>query len=133
MAFASPKRVLEESKKIPSEAISNYLFRNLGDLNFEDISSDAGIDQPSFSNGMAYGDLDNDGDLDIVINNIDQEAFVYENTTAQVGDTHYLKVKLRGDSGNLNGIGSKLNFSQLLSHVLIQSHSSINTCYSLNG
>ncbi|WP_242158029.1 VCBS repeat-containing protein [Aestuariivivens sediminis] len=108
MAFASPKRVLEESKKIPSEAISNYLFRNKGDLNFEDISSNAGIDQPSFSNGMAYGDLDNDGDLDIVINNIDQEAFVYENTTAQVGGSNYLKVKLKGDSGNLNGIGSRI-------------------------
>lgn len=108
LAFASPKRKLEESKKIPSEPIANYLFRNKGDLNFEDISYASGIDQPSFSNGMAYGDLDNDGDLDVIINNIDQEAFFYENTSAAKEHANYLKIKLKGEGNNVNGIGARL-------------------------
>ncbi len=106
--FATPKRKLEESKKIPSEPISNYLFQNNGDLNFEDISQTSGIDQPSFSNGMAYGDLDNDGDLDVIINNIDQEAFVYENNASGLEGSNYLKIKLKGQKGNTDGIGSRL-------------------------
>ena len=108
LAFASPKMVLAESQKIPSQAISNYLYKNNGNLNFEDISSSAGIAQPSFSNGMSYGDLDNDGDLDIVINNINKEAFVYENTVSENKNSNYLKIKLQGESKNLNGIGSRV-------------------------
>ena len=108
LAFASPKFLLEESKKIPSQPIANYLFRNKGDLNFEDISTPAGIAEPSFSNGMAYGDLDNDGDLDIVINNIDREAFIYENTSSEKENSNYLKVKIQGEGNNLNGIGSRI-------------------------
>ena len=106
--FSSPKRKLEESKKIPSEPIANYLFQNNGDLNFEDISQTSGIDEPSFSNGMAYGDLDNDGDLDVVINNIDQEAFIYKNNTSELEDSNYIKIKLKGGQNNLDGIGSRI-------------------------
>ncbi|MEP5338355.1 MAG: VCBS repeat-containing protein [Algibacter sp.] len=108
LAFASPKYLLEESKKIPSRPIANYLYKNKGNLKFEDISSSGGIAEPSFSNGMAYGDLDNDGDLDIVINNIDKEAFIYENTSSEKENRNHLKVKLHGHSGNLNGIGARL-------------------------
>lgn len=108
LAFASPKVLLDESKKIPSQPIANYLFKNKGNLKFEDISHSGGIAQPSFSNGMAYGDLDNDGDLDIVINNIDQESFVYENTTSERENNNYLKVHLQGGSSNLDGIGSRI-------------------------
>lgn len=107
LSFASPKMILEESKKIPSQPIANYLYKNKGDLNFEDISNASGIDQPSFSNGMAYGDLDNDGDLDVVINNIDQEAFIYENSSSN-NTNNYIKIKLKGDAANLNGIGSRV-------------------------
>ena len=108
LAFGSPKLLLEESKKIPSQPIANYLFKNKGELNFEDISSTGGITDPSFSNGMTYGDLDNDGDLDLVINNIDQEAFVYENTSTGTAQNNYLKIKLQGERNNLNGIGSRV-------------------------
>lgn len=108
LAFASPKYLLEESKKIPSQPISNYLFKNKGDLKFEDISNSGGVSELSFSNGMSYGDLDNDGDLDMVINNIGQEAFVYENTSAGKKQRNYLKIKLQGDPKNLNGIGSRI-------------------------
>lgn len=108
LAFASAKMKLEESQKIPSQPIANYLFQNNGSLNFEDISNKSGINQPSFSNGMAYGDLDNDGDLDVIINNIDQKAFVYENSTSKRGDANYIKIKLKGEKGNINGIGSRI-------------------------
>ena len=116
LSFASPKRVLEESKKIPSQPIANYLYKNQGDLNFKDISIQAGVHQPSFSNGMAYGDLDNDGDLDIVINNIDQKAFIYENTSSGKAHSNYLKIKLQGDATNLNGIGSRIKTITKSSH-----------------
>lgn len=108
LAFASPEYLLEESKKIPSQPIANYLFKNNGDLKFEDISNSAGVDQLGFSNGMAYGDLDNDGDLDLVINNIDQEAFVYENTVSGNENSNYLKIKLQGEPANSSGIGSRI-------------------------
>lgn len=106
--FATPKRKLEESKKIPSKPIVNYLYKNEGDLNFQDVSESSGIDQPSFSNGMAYGDLDNDGDLEVVINNIDQKAFIYKNNTSDLGNSTYVKIKLTGNEGNVNGIGSRI-------------------------
>lgn len=111
LAYATPKRVLEETQKIPSQPIPNYLYKNNGSLNFEDISSSSGIDKPSFSNGMSYGDLDNDGDLDIVINNIDQEAFVYENTVSENENNNYLKIQLKGEPKNSNGIGSRIKIS----------------------
>ncbi|MBO0323633.1 VCBS repeat-containing protein [Muricauda sp. CAU 1633] len=108
LAFTTPKRVLEESQKIPSQAIPNYLYKNKGDLSFEDISSSSGIGQPSFSNGMSYGDLDNDGDLDVVINNIDQTAFIYENTASDNENNNYVKIKLQGGPTNPSAIGSRI-------------------------
>jgi len=108
LAFASPEMILEESKKMPSQAIPNYLYKNQGDLNFKDISTEAGVDTPSFSNGMAYGDLDNDGDLDLVINNIDQEAFIYENQSIKDTNHGYLAIELKGQKTNPNGLGSRI-------------------------
>jgi hypothetical protein len=85
--------------------VSDYVFRNEGDLKFTNVSSLWGLTDPGFSNGAAVGDLDNDGDLDLVINNIDDPAFIYENTTAA---KNYLKVKLDGPRGNGNGLGAKV-------------------------
>jgi hypothetical protein len=84
--------------------VKSYLFRNGGDLKFNNVSDSWGIESPAFSNGAAVGDLDNDGDLDLVVNNIDDEAFVYENTST----SSYLKVKLTGPAGNSVGIGAKV-------------------------
>ena len=81
---------------LPSEKLANILFENNGTLKFNDVTSYSDLNQPSFSNGAAYADLDNDGDLDLVINNIDQEAFLFKNNTIEKNNGNYLKVKLNG-------------------------------------
>jgi hypothetical protein len=91
--------------------LPNYLFLNKQDLGFEDISEAAGINEPSMSNGAAYADLDNDGDLDLIVNNINSNAFVFINNTNQKGKTskvHFLSLALDGDSLNRDGFGSKV-------------------------
>ncbi|HEY9008922.1 MAG TPA: VCBS repeat-containing protein [Ohtaekwangia sp.] len=88
----------------------NGIFRNNGDLTFTDQAAAWGMNQPSYSNGAAYADFDNDGDLDLVTNNINDKAFVYQNTiTNDENKTgHYLRIKLQGHRGNLNGLGTKV-------------------------
>ena len=95
--------LLELSKNAPSQPISNYAFRNNGNYKFDKVTKDWGFDEPSFSNGMAYGDLDNDGDLDVVTNNMESEAFVYENKATG----NFLKLKFEGSSLNPFGFGAK--------------------------
>ncbi|WP_299520440.1 VCBS repeat-containing protein [Winogradskyella sp.] len=97
------EELFEYSKKTPSHPISNYAFQNKGNLKFEKVSKEWGFDTPSFSNGMAYGDLDNDGDLDIITNNIDAPAFVYENKATG----NFLKINAEGSEKNRFGIGAK--------------------------
>ena len=95
--------LFELSKNTPSQPLSNYVFRNKGNLQFEKVAKDWGFNTPSFSNGMAYGDLDNDGDLDVVTNNIDAKAFVYRNKATG----NFLKIKLKGSKKNKFGLGAK--------------------------
>ena len=92
---------------MPSNAVPNAIFRNLGNFNFENKSKDWGLNLPSFSNGSAYGDLDNDGDLDIVVNNVNMPSFIYENKTDTL--THRsITLKLSQKGKNPNGIGTKI-------------------------
>ena len=96
---------------IPIIKISNYAYRNRGDLTFEDQTAEWGMYRPSFSNGAAYADLDNDGDLDVVVNNINDSAFVYENRLyerAEAESPHYLRAKLVGSPANPSGVGTKV-------------------------
>ena len=106
----SPMMLLDA---IPSVKIANYAFKNMGGLQFENVTKDWGMDTPSFSNGAAYADLDNDGDLDYVINNINDSASVYRNNSIQLkpDESHYLRVKLNGLQDNINGIGAFVEIS----------------------
>ena len=99
---------LETIKALEDIAYRDYVFENNGDLTFTDRSYDWGIRRPGYSNGAAYVDLDNDGDLELVVNNINDEAHIYENRSSQLLHRHFLKIKLNGSSANRNGIGAKL-------------------------
>ncbi len=94
--------------QMPRIKVANYAFRNKGNLKFENVSSQWGISEPSFSNGAVYVDLDNDGDLDYVVNNVNEKAFLYENTLNSKKNTgaNYLQIKFNGGEKNKNGLGA---------------------------
>src|SRR5665213_2058452 len=103
--IASKKTILDQ---IPVVKIPNYAFKNDGDLHFNDVTKDWGLDVPTFSNGAAYADLDNDGDMDMVINNINDEVLIYKNTAREKNKTNsrYLNIQFKGQPANINGIGA---------------------------
>lgn len=111
MKYDMSERELAYIKKMPQIKLPNYVYRNNGDSTFSDQSGPWGIEQASYSNGAAYADLDNDGDLDLVVNNLEDEALVYENTTLStkgIQSTNFLQVTLEGKNGNIKGLGSKV-------------------------
>jgi hypothetical protein len=96
-------------RNLPNVKIPNYAGRNKGNLQFEPIAAAWGLNQSSYSNGSAYADLDNDGDLDLVVNNTNQEAFIYENHASEQSGRHYLKLRLIGTDLNRQAIGAKVS------------------------
>ncbi len=94
---------------MPSTKLQHYAFRNNGDLTFSDETANWGLDKPSFGSGAAYVDLDGDGALDLVVNNVNDTAFVYRNNARSLRkENHYLQVMLEGDGGNRFGVGAKV-------------------------
>lgn len=105
MALSGDKKnIFQIIEKMPSVPLENAAFINKGDLNFEYASHQIGLRHKSFSNGAAYADLDNDGDLDLVVNNLNSECFIYRNNTQEKG----IRIKLKGSKTNTMGIGAKL-------------------------
>lgn len=100
------RTVIDMFNSVP---LQNYLYDDAGELLFHNAASEWGLPEESFSNGAAYGDLDNDGDLDLVINNLEEEAFIYRNNSA-AGTS--LRLRLRGPQGNAFGIGAKVTLEQ---------------------
>ncbi|MDH3291951.1 MAG: VCBS repeat-containing protein [Gemmatimonadota bacterium] len=102
------QRALEMLDELHSYDVSNYVFRNEGDLTFSNKTNAWGMHHPGFSYGAAYADLDGDGSLDFVINNIDAPASIYHNVRPTGDTNHYLQITLAGESPNRRGLGSKL-------------------------
>jgi len=98
--------LVEKSDMIPSEKIDNFMFKNINGYEFKKVNKEWGISHLGFSNGVAYVDLDNDGDLELIVNNIDEEASIYENRSSS--SNNYLKFKVKGSQFNKNGLGTKV-------------------------
>jgi hypothetical protein len=94
---------------IPSVKLPSYAYKNMGNYRFQNVAASWGLGDPGFSNGAAYGDIDNDGDLDLVVNNVNLPMSVYRNESDHLlPDNHYLKIILKGEPGNTEAIGAKV-------------------------
>ncbi|MDZ7935662.1 MAG: VCBS repeat-containing protein [Emticicia sp.] len=94
--------------KMEAKPIANYAFKNNGKLDFTNKINDWGLAEPSFTSGAAYGDLDNDGDLDLVMNNTNQPFGIFKNNSVEKNKTNFLRVKLKGFAKNTLGMGTKI-------------------------
>ena len=101
-------KLTELIEKMPSTVEENYTYKNNGDLTFSKMNKDWGLDQKTLSNGAAYADLDNDGDMDLIVNNIDEKAFIYRNNAEKFTQNNFVKITLQGSEKNRLGIGAKV-------------------------
>jgi len=109
MVMTGKKEEIEEIiRKMPSVPLQNKMFRNTGHLKFTDMATNWGMTDKTFSNGAAYGDLDNDGDLDLIVSNVNQPVLVYRNNSRDINKHHYLRVRLKGQSPNTGAVGSRV-------------------------
>ena len=106
-------RDLDFIRQLPEKKVSNYFYRNNGDISFTDMKNNWFQENPGYSNGAAYADLDNDGDVDLVVNNVNNQLSIYENkTNNRILDHHFIQVNLKGYDGNVNAIGAKVKLYQ---------------------
>ena len=94
---------------IPSVPLKNYVFQNNGDLTFSKKIEEWGLNQETFSNGSSYADLDNDGDLDLIVNNINAPAFIYKNNSNDLNKNHWLRLQLIDNQNNTPFYGAKIS------------------------
>jgi len=107
MALTGKKEAIDSIiNKMPIVPLPNYAFRNNQDLTFDDKAKEWGLGVPSMSNGAAYGDLDNDGDLDLVVNNVNMQSFLYRNNTQEMHENNYIKLQFKGGEKNPFAIGT---------------------------
>ena len=99
------KQLLDQ---MPDGKVRNYAYRNLGDLDFEDVSEEWGLNYLGYSNGSTYDDFDNDGDFDLVVNNINDNSILYRNKANESRIGNFLKINFNGSNNNLFGIGAKV-------------------------
>jgi hypothetical protein len=110
MALTGQKQAIDSIlTKMPSTPIPNYAFKNNKDLTFTNKAAQWGLSTPGMSNGVAYGDLDNDGDLDLIVNNVNMQSFVYRNNSEKQTENNYIKLKLTGEKPNTFAIGTTVN------------------------
>jgi len=102
------QQILEMIAAMPATKVGNYSFKNQDGSRFEDTSDSWGLGTPGNSNGAVYADLDSDGDLDLILNNLNEPSQIYRNGTSERGKSHFLQVKLTGSQGNASGIGAKV-------------------------
>ncbi|QLG45736.1 VCBS repeat-containing protein [Costertonia aggregata] len=109
MALTGKKESIDSIiNKMPIKPQPNYAYKNNGDITFKNASKEWGLQIPSLSNGAAYGDLDNDGDLDLVVNNVNMQSFVYQNNAEKQTDHNYIKIDFEGTEKNKFAIGTKV-------------------------
>jgi len=95
-------------EKVPSEPQQNYLFLNKGNYSFTNVAASSGLEKATFSNGSVYADLDNDGDLDLITNNINEKAHIYRNNTEKNPDNTFINISFRGNAYNIQSLGTKI-------------------------
>jgi hypothetical protein len=132
MALTGNKEELQKIiDSMPSVPVRNKVFRNTGKLRFSDEGINWGFTQPSFSNGAAYGDLDNDGDLDMVVNNVNMPSFVYMNNNREISENNFIGFQLQGKAPNRFALGSVVKIfsgNEIISRQLIPSRGFQSSC-----
>lgn len=107
--------------QLPTVKISNYIYKNNGDLSFTNKTTEWGWDTPTYSSGMAYADFDKDGDMDVIVNNTNMPVSLWENTAnEQKEKNHFIRVQLKGDYHNINGIGATIHLYYAGNHQVYE-------------